>query len=296
MSFDRQARPIVFGEVLFDVFPDAEALGGAPFNVAWHLQAFGCSPLFISRVGDDAHGQAIASAMADWGLDTAGLQRDAEAQTGVVRIQLRDGEPTYDIVSDQAYDRIDAGQLPQAVSRPLLYHGSLALRSPPSRTALATLCRQLDPARFVDVNLRAPWWDATTVREQLVGATWVKINTAELAALAPAGQDAPSQAAALQERFGLSSVFVTEGAAGAFVRDAAGSLTRIAPSGEVAVVDAVGAGDAFASVLILGLIADWPLPQCLERAQSFASAIVGQRGATVRDRDFYAPFIAAWGL
>ena len=37
----------VFGEVLFDVFPDGkQVLGGAPFNVAWHLQAFGIAPYF----------------------------------------------------------------------------------------------------------------------------------------------------------------------------------------------------------------------------------------------------------
>ena len=43
------AVPVVFGEVLFDIFPDgAKHLGGAPFNVAWHLQAFGDQPLFLS--------------------------------------------------------------------------------------------------------------------------------------------------------------------------------------------------------------------------------------------------------
>ena len=38
-------RPLVVGEVLFDEFEDgAQVLGGAPFNVAWHLQGFGISP------------------------------------------------------------------------------------------------------------------------------------------------------------------------------------------------------------------------------------------------------------
>ena len=47
-----EAIPLIFGEVLFDVYPDGtEILGGAPFNVAWHLQGFGVSPLMISRVG-----------------------------------------------------------------------------------------------------------------------------------------------------------------------------------------------------------------------------------------------------
>lgn len=48
----------VFGEVLFDCFPDGRrVLGGAPFNVAWNLQAFGLAPQFISRVGDDLDGK-----------------------------------------------------------------------------------------------------------------------------------------------------------------------------------------------------------------------------------------------
>ena len=40
-----QNDPItVFGEVLFDQFPDgANVLGGAPFNVAWHLKALNLS-------------------------------------------------------------------------------------------------------------------------------------------------------------------------------------------------------------------------------------------------------------
>jgi hypothetical protein len=57
---DIDCRPVIFGEVLYDCFPDGEAvLGGAPFNVAWHLQGLGLSPLFISRVGDDPLGHRV---------------------------------------------------------------------------------------------------------------------------------------------------------------------------------------------------------------------------------------------
>jgi fructokinase len=58
----------------------------------------------------------------------------------------------------------------------------------------------------------------------------------------------------------------------------------------------VGAGDAFASVLILGLTRGWPLEQRLARAQSFASAMVGRQGATVQDPAFYEPFRDDWSL
>jgi fructokinase len=62
------------------------------------------------------------------------------------------------------------------------------------------------------------------------------------------------------------------------------------------VVDTVGAGDAFASVLLLGINQDWPLQQAMERAQAFASALVGQRGATVQDTHFYQAFVDSWAL
>ncbi len=61
-------------------------------------------------------------------------------------------------------------------------------------------------------------------------------------------------------------------------------------------IDTVGAGDAFSSVLILGLLKGWPMEQTLHYAQHFAAAVVGLRGATSREYDFYQTFIAAWQL
>ena len=54
----KATRPVIIGEVLFDRFPNnVLVLGGAPFNVAWHLHGFGASPLFVSRIGDDEAGK-----------------------------------------------------------------------------------------------------------------------------------------------------------------------------------------------------------------------------------------------
>jgi fructokinase len=62
------------------------------------------------------------------------------------------------------------------------------------------------------------------------------------------------------------------------------------------VVDTVGAGDAFAAVFIAGLLSGWPAQLTLARAQRFAAAIVGRRGATVSDRGFYREFLQDWDL
>jgi len=89
-------------------------------------------------------------------------------------------------------------------------------------------------------------------------------------------------------------VVITRGSAGAegFARD--GTTAMAAPRAVVDVVDTVGAGDSFAAVLIAGLLRDWPLKDTLERAQEMASAIVGRRGATVNDEDFYRPLRDRW--
>ena len=117
----------IFGEALIDQFPDGhQVLGGAPFNVAWHLQAFGQSPCFISRVGHDTTGEGIRQAMTDWGMDVDNVQTDPDYPSGTVKVTINRGEPSYDILADQAYDFIDSRQLNPANAYGILYHGTLA--------------------------------------------------------------------------------------------------------------------------------------------------------------------------
>jgi fructokinase len=285
----------VFGEVLFDCFPDGEkVLGGAPFNVAWHLQAFGLHPRFVSRVGDDPQGREIRQAMQAWGMDTTELQSDEAHPTGRVEVSLQAGEPSYDIVDRAAYDFIQADQLGGEHSR-FLYYGSLALRHAGSRASLQHLRRSLGANLFMDVNLRAPWWRREQVLEWVGQADWVKLNEEELANLQDGAADHAGAAAFLQ-RHDLKGLVVTRGGEGASLLMRGQPVIDVAPVSALKVVDTVGAGDALASVLLLGLCLDWPMQETLEQAQQFASAVVGQRGAITRQQTFYKPFLASWGL
>lgn len=297
MSKRDQQRPVVFGEVLFDCFPDGSVvLGGAPFNVAWHLQAFGVAPLFISRVGDDALGNRIRDTMQLWGMDISGLQLDSLYPTGKVDIRIDDGEPHFAIIADQAFDFIDAASLPPLPGRALLYHGSLALRNAVSRNALQELKADRDLQVLVDVNLRDPWWQRDSILTLLRGARWVKLNEHELAVLVQQESDLQARMRHFRETYSPELLIVTSGAAGARVLTAAGEDLPVVPAVPAEFVDTVGAGDAFTSVMTLGLLRKWVLPLVLERAQTFASAIVGIRGATVSDPEFYKPFIDQWEL
>jgi len=290
-------RPVIFGEVLYDRFPDGSVvLGGAPFNVAWHLQAFGRAPLLISRVGDDALGRRIRDTLHGWEMNASGLQLDSAHPTGSVDIHIEDGEPGSDIVDNQAYDFIDPTAMPPLPDCALLYHGSLAVRNAGSGRALQQLQQGRDLQRLVDVNLRPPWWQRETVMELLQGARWIKLNEAELALLAQEAGALQAQMQHLQERCGAELLIVTRGAEGAVVLASGGEEYRVVPQGHGEVIDTVGAGDAFTSVMTLGLLQGWSVPLMLERAQAFASAITGIRGATRNDPGFYQPFIDDWKL
>ena len=290
-------RPVIFGEVLYDCFPDGQAvLGGAPFNVAWHLQGFGRAPLFISRVGDDPLGHHVRDAMHNHGMDASGLQLDSLHPTGKVTITMSGKNHSFEIIPDQAYDYIDQGALPPLPDSTLFYHGSLAARSPVSAQTLAFLNKRYAGKRLVDVNLRSPWWQQQQVLELVDGAWLAKLNDEELQLLVPDADDDASRTQQLINNAGLQLLLVTRGAAGAELLTATGDSFRVAPDPVTDVVDTVGAGDAMTSVLILATLQGWPWQQALERAQAFASAIVGQRGATVEDPGFYQPFIDAWEL
>jgi fructokinase len=297
MNTPLAGRPVLFGEVLFDCFPGGDVvLGGAPFNVAWHLNAFGVRPVLISRVGNDALGRRIRDAMQSWHMDTAGLQLDSAHPTGTVEVSIDNNEPHYEIVEQRAWDFIDEDSLPPISDAALLYHGSLALRSPVSRQALDRLHASLDAPVFVDVNLRPPWWKREEINSRLDAARWVKLNDDELETLTPGGNTLEQRAAALQQAHQLDLLITTLGAEGALAQDSKGHTLQVKPPVTDTLIDTVGAGDAFAAVIILGLLKDWDLEQTLQRAQTFASAIVGVRGATPEHRDFYTVFRQRWNL
>jgi len=290
--------PCIFGEVLFDHFPDGRrVLGGAPFNVAWHLQAFGASPFMVSKVGSDDEGAAVKNLMSDWGMDKGGLGVDPELATGRVRVQFEQNEPGYDIVHPSAWDTIG---IPARLPRfSLLYHGSLALRSPQSRRSCEALREKAAADRatvFIDVNLRAPWWSGAEVLDSLKGADWVKMNDEELDVLSTGSGGRELRAGRLLESFGLNGVLLTHGSQGAVLMTAAGERFETRPNPGIKVRDTVGAGDAMASVVILGLLHGWGLKQSLDRGQELASAIVCYRGATVPESSFYRKYMRAWSL
>ena len=294
-------RPLIFGEVLFDIFEDGESvLGGAPFNVAWHLHGFGANPLFVSRIGDDPLGWEVTQAMQEWGLDQAGLQVDTKHPTGRVTVALQAGQPSFTIDEGVAYDYIDTEHIDKLIrhhSPALIYHGSLITRHQVSRSGLLHLRSSLDSPVFIDINLRAPWHSKEQAEGLVHGASWLKLNEDELQVFA--AKEISNRAAAEQAarelllRYGLQFLVATMGEEGAFIVRP-NEVYRSPPAPTEDLIDTVGAGDALSSVILLGILKGWDLGVTLQRAVAFASAVCEQRGATSFDVDLYKRFLQQW--
>lgn len=297
-----KGRPILFGEVLLDTFSNGmERLGGAPFNVAWHLQGFGLTPLLISRLGNDAPGRRVLDTMQAWGMDTHGIQIDNDHPTGVVEIDIRQGEPSYTILPSQAYDFIDREPAIQALrgaGPALLYHGTLIARTSASYEVLQDIRTKSNLPIFVDVNLRTPWWSGELIEAILRGGRWAKMNGHELAEIVntPVMENAEIVSAAreLVQRYNLDALIVTLAEQGAYLVQA--DTQHYGEGVKVSnLVDTVGAGDAFSAVILLGIINGWSFSVTLSRALEFAAAICEIAGATSDDVTLYQSRVARWG-
>lgn len=289
-------EPVIFGEVLFDCFEERSVLGGAPFNVAWNLKGLGRNPLFIGAVGEDALGRQVQQTLSAWGMRHEGLQVDPDHPTGQVQVILSGGEPRYEILPDQAYDHVDvAAALDGLPQGGILYHGSLALREASARRGLEHLRDHMAAQVFMDVNLRAPWWEREVVHDLMARATWVKLNQDELSALAPEpADDLEVQARMTLACFDLEAIIVTRASEGAMVLTREGAVHAMHAPAVEGLKDTVGAGDAFSAVTLLGLLEVWPWEVILHRAAGFAARVCTLHGATTEDAGFYASAQDAW--
>ena len=295
----RLNRPLLFGEVLFDIFADKSVIGGAPFNVARHLRGFGLHPLFISRIGMDELGNQILSQLRRWDLDISAIQTDPDHETGRVQVTELAGQPSYTIRENQAYDHIQPISCKdyQSTGSSLIYHGTLALRGENNRSTFSKITSELQSPIFVDLNLRPPWWQPKVVQTVLQNATWAKMSLDEIQEVAAFSAIATSSLAAtaktVAERYQLQAIFVTDGENGSYCWQE-GTMAFQPALKNSAFKDSVGAGDAFTAVCILGLLKGWPTVLSMARAAAFAAAICGERGALPKDEALYRTISAGW--
>ena len=280
-------RIVAIGEILWDVFPDGERLGGAPFNFSAHAARLGHEVLFLSAVGDDARGHAAIEAARGLGLSTEFLRLAPGVPTGVVSVSLDpEGSPSFTIHRPAAYDhlRLSPEDL-NSIARfePHLVSFGTLHQVTPEVKALTSLVIEACPhaRRFYDVNLRRDSYNLILLEELLMLADVVKLNedeTIELSRLFGLPFTSVRQFCEYWSgRCGWEVAAVTLGEKGCAVF---GDGEWVEALGyPVQVSDAVGAGDAFAATLVHGLSRGWPLARVADLANRVGALVASRPGA-----------------
>ena len=283
---------VIFGEILYDCFPDGRKIpGGAPFNVAWNLQAFEKLPFFLSAVGADDMGGSLKELAFAWGMDIHGIQNTNNHPTSTVEVIFEQGSPTYAIIDDTAMDHLRLPAILNYQPKSLLYHGSLAVRGEKSMKTLREIRERWKGKVFVDVNIRNPWFSLERFSPLLKGVDYLKLNDEEYEQITGEALELSQlehQLRILSSKYEISDILLTCGKQGAYWLTSDGELHHVEALGGNDIVDTVGAGDAFASICLVGISSGWSPEKTLKEASLFAGKVCTLRGATTKDKGFYS--------
>ncbi|AAZ54227.1 sugar kinase [Thermobifida fusca] len=252
-------------------------IGGAESNVACGLAGLGHRVAWMSRVGDDPFGAIITRTLARYGVDTSLVEVDQERPTG---LYLKDPAPKGTRVYYYRRESAASAIGPRLAERPELRTARL-LHLSGITPALSTSCAAFVQRLFVsrpahgpllsfDVNYRPALWPADD-------AAPVLLDLARAADLVFVGRDEAEQlwqaSTADQVRALLPDVpllVVKDADVGA--TSYTGARRVFVPAPRVDVVEAVGAGDAFAAGFLSGLLDDRTPEECLRLGHIMAAA------------------------
>lgn len=242
--------------------------GGKSANQAVAAGRLGGDVALVGAVGDDANGQLLRGAVADAGVDVAGVRVLEGSATGTAVITVDAAGENTIVVSPGANGRLSAADVDAADG---VFAGAAVLGlclEVEMEVVLAAARRARDAGTTVVTNL-SPFGP---VPEELLALTDVLlVNEHEAAQLVtPAGgtaadagaddgaadggaEDVGRLAGLLADR-GVDRAVVTTGSAGCVVLDRGAEPVRV-PSVRVDPVDTTGCGDAFTGALAMRLAA-----------------------------------------
>lgn len=242
----------VVGEALADIVDGVAHPGGSPMNVAVGLGRLGHEVTLTTDLGDDEHGALISAHLAD---SSVKLAADTYSQESTSYATV-----SVDGVGDATYEFSLAWDLPQGVASSeaqLLHTGSIAGWLAPGceKVLEAFEASPADQLRSYDPNVRPQLIRkrSTAVKqiEKMMSLSHVvKLSDDDALWLYP-GWDCQRILDHILER-GAKLAVMTFGARGATAR--AKNTEVMVHSRPVKIVDTIGAGDAFMSGLLHGLL------------------------------------------
>lgn len=281
MTTSNGCKAVCFGEILWDILPDAQLPGGAPMNVAYHLNQLGIAATMISRAGKDELGEKLLNFISSKGVPTAYIQEDDTYGTGKVLATVNNNHVSYEILQPVAWDYIEYSIPLQKLvsSAPYFIFGSLVARNEDSRKTLFELLESAD-RKVLDINLRKPHYERRTLDYLLQHADILKLNDDELMILSEwygfKGSD-QDKMKAFKDRFHLHTVITTRGDKGAIVWQ--DEVFCEHPGFRVKVADTIGSGDAFLAGFLSKTMNGASLAEAVAFACGMGAFIAGRHGA-----------------
>jgi fructokinase len=272
------------GELLWDVLPEEEVIGGAPVNFAYHVTALGAKGVPISTIGRDSRGEKALRELQKRDVDIAAISITEDFATGYVTATVdEDGKATYSFPDDVAWDHLLINDYAENLRSTLdaVCFGSLAQRSKHSRRVihgfLDTLRRET--VKVFDINLRQDFYSRQIVESSLERTDILKLNEEELPILAGLLELKGSSdhwLPVLIERYSFQMAILSKGDSGSLLltpesySEHSGIHTHIE--------DTIGAGDAFTAAAMLGFLRGLGLDDINEQANKIAAYVCSQRG------------------
>ncbi len=280
------------GELLWDVLPHGEVLGGAPVNFACHVNQLGATGIPVSTVGDDDRGRKALATLTASGMDVEGISVVPKVATGFVAARLdENGCARYHFPDDVAWDHLTITPYAQKVKPKLdaVCFGTLVQRGDHSRTALYAYLDSLPEQclKVCDLNFRQAYFSREVVDHSLARADIVKLNDEELPVLLDLFKIRVRHMVALKDlldRYHLKMVICTRGSKGSVI--VTGNAVSDHPGNPCDVADTIGAGDAFAASVVTDFLKEEPLDAINDRANRVAAAVCAQTGGMPRDCDY----------
>jgi fructokinase len=278
---------VAFGEILWDVLPNATVLGGAPFNFIYRVNSLGDRGILVSRVGKDVLGAKALAQARLLGIDTRCIQQDDAHPTGTVPVTFdAQQQPHYVITPDVAYDHmsVTAECLTMAHQADCICFGTLVQRTDNARRTLVQLLEAgKDSLKLLDINLRKDCYTPQTVAWSLEQADILKLNETELAGLPDLVPLKARKPEALVDEimtvYDLKCCVVTLGERGVFAVSQDHERVYI-PGHTVTLADPIGAGDACTAGFIHAFLHGETLRAACAQGNALGALVATQAGAT----------------
>lgn len=262
-----------------------KSVGGSPTNVAVAAARLGHSAGVVTKVGTDVLGDYVLARLAEWGVDTRYIGRDA-ALTPVVLAALAPPEDPQIIFyrGEAAPDTtVVASDVPEADVRGCrvfwMSVGALAQGSTAeaSFTWLAARGRPENADTVLDLDYRPSLWPSVDVardaaQRAIDNSTVVVGNLAECDMAV--GLTEPDAIVDDLLGRGVRMAIVKLGGGGVLLADAH-SRIRVQPL-DIDVLCGLGAGDAFGGALVHGLLSRWDLQRIGEFANGAGAYVATQ--------------------